>query len=113
MEKNIDESWKESVEKEQGEKTSDTKKGTHYLEANFSAFVSSIAMEALIFLGEIQNPITKKKEENLVQARYIIDVLSVLKEKTKGNLSAEESNIIDNILYELRSKFVSKDKKTT
>lgn len=80
------------------------------LEANFNILTSSMAMECLIFLGEIPNPITKKKEESLDQARYVIDTLSLLKDKTKGNLTAEETNNLDNILYELRTKFVEKDK---
>lgn len=110
MEKNIDESWKESVEKEKSKGTSEGKKKEYSLEANFSAFISSLAMEALIFLGEIPNPMTKKKEVNPAQARYIIDIISLLKDKTKGNLTAEETNTLDNILYELRTKFIAKNK---
>lgn len=78
------------------------------MEPNFSMFVSSLSMQALIFLGEIDNPITHKKEENLDQARYMIDTLVMLKEKTKGNLSANEANLIDNVLYELRMKYTAK-----
>jgi len=80
------------------------------MEANFTTLISSMAMEALIFLGEIPNPMSKKKEENLDQAKFVIDTISSLKEKTKGNLTAEEANQIDNILYELRTKFVAKKK---
>ncbi|NQT05987.1 MAG: DUF1844 domain-containing protein [Candidatus Omnitrophica bacterium] len=80
------------------------------MEADFSTLISSMAMEALIFLGEIPNPMSKKKEENLDQAKFVIDTISSLKEKTKGNLTAEEANQIDNILYELRTKFVAKKK---
>lgn len=110
MEKNIDERWKESVEKEKTKKTEEKEERPYSMEANFSTFISSMAMEALIFLGELPNPITKKKELNLTQARYIIDTISCLKEKTKGNLTAEEANILDNILYELRTKFLAKNK---
>ena len=78
------------------------------MEANFSIFTSSLSMQALIFLGEIDNPITHKREENLDQAKYMIDTLAVLKEKTKGNLDASEANLIDNVLYELRMKYTAK-----
>ncbi len=107
--KNIDENWKENVQKEKEKVNIDPKKeaaGTP--EANFATFIASMAMEAMIFLGQIQNPVTKKTEESMPQAKYIIDTIAIIKEKTKGNLSAEEANSIDGILYELRSKYVAK-----
>ena len=78
------------------------------VEPNFSIFASSLSMQALIFLGEMDNPITHKKEENLGQAKYIIDTLAMLKEKTRGNLSSNEANLLDNVLYELRMKYTAK-----
>lgn len=112
MDKNIDESYKKAVEKEKETVATEGKTGEplHFLKADFNAFVSSMAMEALIFLGELPNPVSKKKEMNLDQARYVIDTLSILKEKTKGNLSEDEANNLDNILYELRTAFVAKSK---
>ena len=56
----------------------------------------------------VADDVIEKKEANLPQARYIIDTITLLKEKTKGNLTADEVNALDNILYELQSKFVSK-----
>lgn len=81
------------------------------IEPNFSIFVSSLSMQTLIFLGEIDNPITHKKEENLNQAKYIIDTLAMLKEKTKGNLDGNEANLLDSVLYELRMKYTAKSGK--
>jgi len=107
MDKNIDKDWKEAVEKERFKEPGGEKESQPF-QADFRAFISSMAMECLIFLGEIPNPITKKKEVNLDQARYVIDTLTLLKDKTKGNLTAEEANTLDGILYELRTKFVSK-----
>ena len=77
-------------------------------EVNFSAFLSSLMAEALIFMGEIENPITKKKELNLDHSKYIIDLISLLKDKTKGNLTAEEANGIDGVLYDLRMRYLAK-----
>jgi len=114
MDKHIDESWKDSVDEEKHKQGPDAAKpapgNIPRFELNFNTLVSSMAMEALIFLGELPNPATNKKEENLEQARYAIDMLSILKEKTKGNLTAEEANAMDNILYELKTKFVAKSK---
>ncbi len=76
-------------------------------EPNFSIFISSLSMQTLIFLGEIDNPFTQKRDKNLDQAKYMIDTLAMLKEKTKGNLSGHEANLIDNVLYELRMKYTA------
>lgn len=109
MEKNVDENWKKSVEKEK-QKEPKTKEEPYSMEADFNTFISSMAMEAFIFLGELPNPLTKKKEVNLNQAKYIIDTIALLKDKTKGNLTSDEANNIDNILYELRTKFIEKNR---
>ena len=60
----------------------------------------------MVFLGEIPNPMTNKEDVNLPQAKLIIDTLLLLREKTKGNLSKEEENILNGSLYELQLKFV-------
>ncbi|MDD5679905.1 MAG: DUF1844 domain-containing protein [Candidatus Omnitrophica bacterium] len=75
---------------------------------DFSLFISSLSMQALILLGEIDSPFTHKKEENLDQAKYVIDTIAMLKDKTNGNLTDDEISVIDNILYELRMKYTAK-----
>ncbi len=119
--KKVDESWKEQVEKERV--VHDQKSRTSFAESkpreapseapsgDFSFFVSSLSMQALISLGELPNPMTHGTEENLEQARYLIDVLGMLREKTKGNLSAEEGKSLEDLLYELRMKYVLKREK--
>lgn len=87
------------------------KKENKRMEPDFSIFVSSLSMQALILLGEIDNPIIHKREENLDQARFVIDTLAMLKEKTKGNLTLDEVNLLDNVLYELRMKYTAKARK--
>ena len=106
MDKNIDESWKDAVEKEKEELKKNGK--TVYEEPDFSFFITTFSLQAAIALGEVENPVSNKKEENLPQAKFIIDTLAVLKEKTKGNLTPEESNLLENILYELRMIYISK-----
>ena len=71
-------------------------------------FISSLSFQALIFLGEIPNPISNKKEEDLSNAQFIIDTLLMLKGKTSGNLTEEESKILENFIYELQMKYLEK-----
>lgn len=73
---------------------------------DFTTFIMSIASAAFVGLGQAPNPGTQKTEVNLELARHNIDLLDLLKEKTKGNLSADESRLIEQVLYELRMRFV-------
>jgi hypothetical protein len=102
--KNIDEAWKKAVEKDK----ENPKNGGGFVspDANFNFFVTTIALQASINLGVMENPATGKKEQNLPQAKFIIDTLAVLKEKTKGNLTPEEGNLLENVLYELRMQYI-------
>jgi len=73
----------------------------------FSGFLTSFFLpQVLTFLGEIPHPETQKKEKNLPMAKYLIDVLGIIQEKTKGNLTPEEKNHVDNLLAELRLLYV-------
>ena len=73
----------------------------------FSTFVMSLASSALVHLGEVPNPETGKTERNDELARHTIDVLSMIDEKISHGLSAEESGLMRDILYELRMKFIA------
>jgi len=77
---------------------------------DFKFFVTTLSLQATIFLGQIANPATQQIEEDLPQAKFIIDTLGMLQEKTKGNLSKEEGDLLENLLYELRSVYVNKTK---
>lgn len=79
-------------------------------EPTFNLFVSTLAMQTSIFLGAMPNPITEKKEENLPQAKFIIDTLDMLKTKTKGNLTQEEEKYLEEVLYNLRMFYLEKSK---
>ena len=75
-------------------------------EINFATFVVSLNASALLNLGAIEDPATGQSNKNLAMAKQTIDILSLLEEKTKGNLSTEETNLIKNILYDLRIIYV-------
>ena len=73
---------------------------------DFTIFVTGLSMQALIALGEIANPMDDKKEKNMPQAKYMIDTLEMIKEKTTGNLKQSEQDHLDNILYHLRMRYI-------
>ena len=110
--KAIDESWKEAVSKEREAKKTNQKTNKESMppEASFSFFISTFALQASVSLGLIPNPATNKTEKNLAQAKFIIDTLDVLKDKTKNNLDSNESSLLENMLYELKMQYVSTNK---
>ncbi len=75
-------------------------------EINFTNFLLSISTSALIQLGELEDPISQKKMKNLPLAKQTIDLIGMLKEKTKGNLAPEEAKLIENLLFDLRMRYV-------
>lgn len=77
------------------------------MEVNFFNYITSLGFQAMIFLGEIPSPVTNQKEKNLKQAKFLIDTLGLLEEKTAGNLTEQESSILKGSLYELRMKYVA------
>ena len=79
-------------------------------EVDFSAFLLSLATTGMVHLGEIPEPATGQKTENLTAARQMINILAILKDKTSGNLTAEENHLLESLLYELRMKFLEKSK---
>ena len=74
--------------------------------ANFTLLVISLTTQVRIFLGDIENPTTGQKQVDLELAKHNIDLLGMLEEKTQGNLSEQEKNLLDSVLYELRMRFV-------
>lgn len=73
---------------------------------SFTTFIFSLSSSALIQLGELPDPITKKSDKNLDVAQQTIDLLGLLQEKTKDNLTDEESDTLESVLYDLRMRFL-------
>ena len=129
-EKYIDESWKESVASEKvtgetlkedkvhteaqkpeppphlTEETTSTGEASDYEGLDFLSYISSLAFQAMVFLGDIPNPVSHQVERHPQQAKFIIDTLAILQEKTTGNLTKEESDMLNGSLYELRMRYV-------
>lgn len=124
MDKRVDESWKEQVEKEKSQAAAPPPRAAgpqppapgrdepapsrKAPSGEFGMFLSSLSMQAMMALGELPHPVTQERQEDLEQARYLIDILGMLQAKTQGNLTAEEGQLLEGLLYELRMKYVSK-----
>ena len=118
-EKKVDEGWKDSASREKtnvsgasaaapksdsgqsSSKTAKTSKG-------FVNLVTSLGLQAMIHLGEVPNPETQIQEVNTQAAREVIDLLVMIQEKTQGNLSSEENQLIQSLVPELQMKFAQK-----
>lgn len=116
-EKRVDENYKEQAAREKKSANSMSRKTSEVsIESRpanpspqtskiFLNFVTSLGYQALIHLGDMPNPETNAREVNVDGAREIIDLLTEIKLKTQGNLSAEEAQFFDSVLPELQLKF--------
>jgi hypothetical protein len=77
---------------------------------DFYSFVLSLSTSALIQLGKISDPVTNKTTQNLPAAKQTIDILAIIQEKTKGNLTDQEQAVLNNSLYDLRMMYISQTK---
>ena len=113
----IDEDWKQEAQKEkeilaaQEEAEKEEKKGEEkprgpLPEGNFAALVSMLTTQALFALGLLQFKEQEKREPDLELAKYNIDMLQTLQEKTKGNLTEQEETVLSNTLNDLRMGYV-------
>ena len=109
VKKKVDESWKQNVEKE---KLQPKVEGEFVPpEPDFKFFITTLTLQASIALGHMANPATGKIEKDPIQAKFLIDTLGMLQEKTKGNLTQEEKDLFENLLYELRVAYLAKEEK--
>lgn len=122
--KRVDESWKEQVEKEkrapvqpstsekspvQAEQEAVSLKPEEDMpQARFDLFISGLAMEAMVAMGDMPHPTTQRQVVNLPQAKYLIDLIGIFEEKTQGNLSVDEEKLLKDALYQLRMRYLSK-----
>ena len=80
--------------------------GGKFPSADFAGFIVSLAHAAMVHMGEMPDPSTGETTRNVDQARYSIDLLDMISEKTRGNLTQEESLILSRVLSDLKMKFV-------
>jgi len=90
---------------------SQTDQADHGQTISFAAFVLSLAHTTAVHLGDVPDPMTgESSPPNLPAAHQMIDILALLEEKTRGNLTAEERQLMEQLLYELRMRFVEVQK---
>ncbi len=77
---------------------------------NFSTFILSLNSAALVHLGAETDPTTGTRSTNLPLAKQTIDILSMMEEKTKGNLTEDEKRLVTHLIYELRLLYVKQAK---
>ncbi|MFT7622467.1 MAG: hypothetical protein ACI9WU_001640 [Myxococcota bacterium] len=77
-------------------------------QSEFSAFLLGLASNAMLHLGEMPHPESNACEVNLPLACHTIDLLTMLQEKTRGNLTTEEEQMLSRLLYDLRRKYVGR-----
>jgi hypothetical protein len=77
-------------------------------ELTFETFIVGLSTQALVHLGEIPDPHGAESKPDLVAAQQLIDIIGILKEKTRGNLDRDEQSLLDAILFELRMKYVER-----
>jgi len=82
-------------------------------EINFVTFLLSLYSSAMAAFGMLPSPADGQQEENIEGGKEMIDILEILKEKTKGNLNNEENQLLNNLLYELRMLYLEKKRAIT
>ncbi|MFA5260021.1 MAG: DUF1844 domain-containing protein [Candidatus Omnitrophota bacterium] len=129
-EKYVDEDWKASVTQEketlkesqpvsqkspderpaatqEPKQENDAQADEESVELNFTNYITSLIYQAMIFLGEVPNPMNDNQyDRNPPQAKFLIDTLILLREKTKGNLNSQENHLLNSSIYELEMKYV-------
>jgi hypothetical protein len=80
-------------------------------EIDFATFILSLGTSVLYHLGEVPGPEGQTAAANLPLAKQTIDILALLRDKTKGNLGQDEAQLLDSLLYDLRIKYVTATRK--
>ena len=108
----VDDDWKQQAKKEKEKLTDKAEESQQYEmpPANFMVLINSFAMQAMVCMGVIANPMTGQQEKDFEAAKHYIDLLAVLEEKTKGNLTEEENKSLSLTLHDLRMAYVQVNK---
>lgn len=100
----VDSDWKEQAAREKEKLAAEAapQQPQGLPPADFVTHCASLATQAMIFVGAIANPMTGKADVDFEQARYVIDILTMLRDKTKGNLEQHEADTIESLVGELK-----------
>jgi hypothetical protein len=97
---------RDAEQSEDAGRTADAPPGAPLPEVNFSSFILSLGSSALFHFGEIPDPVSGAKQRNLDLARQTIDILVILRDKTTGNLTEDESRLLESLLHDLQMRYV-------
>jgi Domain of unknown function (DUF1844) len=112
----VDENWKDQVEAErqeaqqkpvEPEAAADAEADINWPDPDLSMLVSTLATQATISLGLMAHPADNQIHQDLGQAKHLVDMLVMLKTKTEGNRTDEESTMVEEVLHELQMAFVT------
>jgi len=106
----VDDSWKSRVEREKQSASpssnSPSDRGQDYPEASFELLVTTFSMQAMAAMGVLGGPGGAQQPPDLGMAKHLIDLLGVIEEKTRGNLSQDEAGMLEQMLHQLRVLFI-------
>jgi hypothetical protein len=106
----VDDDWKSRVDRErQSSSTSDqtsSDQSQDYPEASFELLVTTFSMQAMAAMGVLGGPGGAQQPPDLGMAKHLIDLLGVIEEKTRGNLSQDEASMLEQMLHQLRVLFI-------
>lgn len=119
----VDEDWKAQVarekeqlrdqEKKSGTSGSTENSNSEIPQASFSILVTTYATQALVYLGYLPDPVSREAKVDRNMAKHFIDMLTVLEEKTKGNLAEDENALLTDALHQLRMAFIASSHQTS
>lgn len=92
------------------ESSLETEAATDFAPVDFHTFILSLGSSALLHLGELDHPDGEPSTPDLPMAKHTIDIIAMLEEKTKGNLSAPEARLVESLLFDLRLRYVERSK---
>jgi hypothetical protein len=102
----VDDDWKAEARREKERLAAESEKRGPLPEPNFAELLNLVVMQAMAGLGLLPGPAGERIPPNLEIAKHFIDMLQVLEDKTKSNLTPAEKTLLDQVLYEMRMSFV-------
>ena len=102
----VDDDWKAEARKVKERLAEETAKREPLPDPTFAELVNMIAIQAMVGFGGMAGPGGERIPPNLEIAKHYVDMLQVLEDKTKGNLSDDEKNLLDQVIYEVRMRYI-------
>jgi hypothetical protein len=102
----VDDDWKAEARKEKERLAQETAQQEPLPDPNFAEVINMIAIQAMVGFGGMAGPGGERIPPNLDIAKHYVDMLQVLEDKTKGNLTDDEKNLLDQVIYEVRMRYI-------